>query len=154
MQYKSKNYLTPYADFPALYAFTISNQITPLSRPCIPTPPFCSYLLASYLHIPFYWDLLPFITFHIKRIESISPIFWQCCPFRAGNIRNFRSLYFSFLTVTLACHYWAFSAIPMDLKLQGPSTGETKGTSCTHFSLSMSLSLPLSSSILFFLFQS
>lgn len=32
----------------------------------------------------------------------------------------------------------------MDLKLWGPSTGETKGTSCTHFSSSISLHLSLS----------
>lgn len=90
-----------------------------------------------------------FYHFSYKKDGEYFPFFLQCCSFMAENWRNFRSLYFSFLTVTLACHYWGFLCPPVDLKLRGPSTGETKGTSCTHFSSSISLSFPLSSSLFF-----
>lgn len=56
-----QNHPTPHADFPAglvhFHSFQPKLHLYPSSPTCIPTPPFHSYLLASYLQIPFYWDL-------------------------------------------------------------------------------------------------
>lgn len=99
------------------------------SRPC--TLPLLSYQNYTFIHLsplaslytisllsaclispnPFLLGFIEaFISFHIKRTGNIS--FLWCFPFMAENWRNFRSLYFSFLTVTLACHYWGFLCPP------------------------------------------
>lgn len=76
---KARNHPTPHADFPAGIVCFDSLQpqlhLYPSSPSCIPTPPFRFYLLASYIQIPFYWDLSRLLSLFIWKIVEYSPPF-------------------------------------------------------------------------------
>lgn len=99
----------------ALYASTLSNQNYTFIRPPPPASLLHHFALICLPHISkslFIGIYRGFYHFSYKKDGEYFPSFFQCCPFTAENWRNFRSLYFSFLTVTLACHYWGFLCPP------------------------------------------
>lgn len=88
-------------------------KITPLS--VLPHLHSYSTSFICFLHISkslFIGIYQSFYHFSYKKDGEYFLSFSQCCPFMAKNWRNFRSLYYSFLTVTLACHYWGFLCPP------------------------------------------
>lgn len=95
----------------ALYTTTLSNQNYTLIHPPPPAALLHHFALICLPHISkslFIGIDRGFYHFSYKKDGEYFPSFLYCCPFTAENWRNLRSLYFSFLTVTLACHYWGF----------------------------------------------
>lgn len=114
------------ADFPAgnehFHSFQPKLHLYPASSTCITL--ICLLYISKSLFIGIYQGLYHF---SYKKDGEYFPSFLQCCPFMAENWHNFRSLYYSFLTVTLACHYWGFLCPPSGAGAQRTTHYSDKG---------------------------
>lgn len=124
----------------AVHTFTLSTKITPLSvLPHLhPTPPF----LSSYLQIPFYWDLSGLLSLFMYKARRVFPLLLATMPIYGRELAQFPISLLFFPDVRISMSLLRLS-LPSQwiCSSEDQSAGETKATSCTHFSLSTSLFL-------------